>query len=644
MGGSLFEALQKSAALWLALGALALAGLVAMAVVWRRAGFQLGSGGGDLPRWQRASRNWANLRDLRANLVSEKQFLADGCGNRLFLGWFKGRAVVSTPYASLLIVASTGSGKTTKLIVQNILAHKAGPVVSTTVKADVMELTRAQREKNGSTCRYYDPLGLYQVASIRVSPLQDVHKFSDAQAVAIVLLDASKSLDDTRLNGQAFWDSHGRQVLAPLLLVAVKLGWSMCDVRKLLARKDLVQRTLMEIGDKSALTSWQLHVAQPAETMGNVESTVAQVLEVWEHEVLRPVLDVGDHLWLGTDPRSNASVWDDAGGLISAIAQTGAQPPAPTPAAAGNPAGWPDRVRRLAAWIGGAAREGAPTGPVQTWVGREKNEDDLTWAARGCEDTARLPAAAAAPGPAAGPPDRIVSDVFDIGAFLESGDTLYLLSTQETQDAYAPLFDALLGMIMARLEQHSATHGGLPLNPGILFAIDEAANIAPLKKLAVIVTKIRGEGGLFITVWQSRAQIFATYGHDKGDVVWDNHLNKVFLGGISDKGTTDYMTGMVGRDMRAQTSVTKTRDGSSSSTQWYERDVFDTHFYNSVLTGDEAVLEVRQPDSKVMPAIVDVPAWFDDKRIRRLIPPEVAARYDNAFAGGAERPKRGWRR
>lgn len=643
----------STTSIWWVIG-IGLAIMLALMVLRHTSDNKVLGAANDLERWQRESRNWATNAAMRRNLMPEKRFLEKGCGNKLFLGWHGDQAVLSGKYSSLLVVASTGSGKTTRLIVQNLLAHKAGPAVATSVKADVWELTRVARERGGRALGF-DPCGSYGIASCRFSPLMDIRKFSDAQAVATILLNGSKALSDSDLQNQGFWDSHGRQALAPLLLVAVQLGRSMCDVNGLLATPDLVERTLQAIGDRSAIRAWQLHTQQWGETRQNVESTVGQVLEVWSRDVLRPIVNVGRHAHLGVGREDSRSIWDDATSFITTIQ-------APLGGSETSEAGTPtplgfDKQKQLDdnSWVNRQTGEISPTEtiplvipPAAVSTVDEEGVIPLvtppsTAPSADEQDVVPLvtpPAAAQTDDDA----DRLVGDILDLDAFLTSNDTLYLLSTQADQEAFSPVFDVLIQMILARLERWSAKHNGLPLNPGLLMLIDEAANIARLRNLDVIVTKARGEGCKLVTVWQSMAQIMAIYGPYRGRVVWDNHLNKMFMGGLDDDDTMQFIVKMVGKNTRPQISSTTNADGTiSHNVSYYERDVVDTFFFNSVLTDDEGVLSLRV-GSKLKPAIVTIPEWFEDNRIRTQIPAEIAQRYDEAFRDDDDEPTRKGRR
>jgi hypothetical protein len=82
------------------------------------------------------------------------------------------------------------------------------------------------------------------------------------------------------------------------------------------------------------------------------------------------------------------------------------------------------------------------------------------------------------------------TDQFNIDAFLDLGGTVYIVSPSRTMQELAPLTAALVDAIATRALERAVERGGR-LQPRLLLALDEAANIAPLASLPSLVA----EGG-----------------------------------------------------------------------------------------------------------------------------------------------------
>ena len=70
--------------------------------------------------------------------------------------------------------------------------------------------------------------------------------------------------------------------------------------------------------------------------------------------------------------------------------------------------------------------------------------------------------------------------------------------------------------------------------------LDEAANTAPIRNLPQIAATAAGQGIQVVTVFQDLAQARSRYG-EAADTILANHRAKLFLSGISDARTLDYL-------------------------------------------------------------------------------------------------------
>jgi type IV secretion system protein VirD4 len=116
--------------------ALALLVAIAAAALWLLARLRGAPGKG-----RRAAR-WAAAQDLRRLRVKGPE------RGRVILGRYQRQLVASEPRTSVLVVAPTQSGKTTSLVVPTILEWD-GPVLATSIKADLVQDTLAARSRHG---------------------------------------------------------------------------------------------------------------------------------------------------------------------------------------------------------------------------------------------------------------------------------------------------------------------------------------------------------------------------------------------------------------------------------------------------------------------------------------------------------------
>lgn len=129
---------------------------------------------------------------------------------------------------------------------------------------------------------------------------------------------------------------------------------------------------------------------------------------------------------------------------------------------------------------------------------------------------------------------------------VEAANTLYIVADREQQALLAPLVVMLLSSIqhhVSRLERQT----GSALSPPLLIALDETANIAPIKDLPEDLSVGRSAGKQYVTSWQSVAQIYRHYGRYGGREILANTACKVFLGAIEDEETRSFIADALGR-------------------------------------------------------------------------------------------------
>ncbi|MDP9258663.1 MAG: type IV secretory system conjugative DNA transfer family protein [Actinomycetota bacterium] len=130
---------------------------------------------------------------------------------------------------------------------------------------------------------------------------------------------------------------------------------------------------------------------------------------------------------------------------------------------------------------------------------------------------------------------------FHPSMLLDTPSTLYIVASDEHQQLLRPIIVAL---IEAVYQAAFARGRHVPLDPRFLMALDETANIAPLRRLPEYLAQSRGVGITMMTVWQGLSQTHARYGEQAGAILASS-LAQVFLGGSTDPRTLDYLERML---------------------------------------------------------------------------------------------------
>ena len=217
----------------------------------------------------------ADLEALRSHLT--------GGGGRLYVGASPGGGLaLGQPQQSVLVLGPPRSGKTTALVVPNVLAAP-GPVVATSTKPDVITWTRAERASLGR-CWLLDPTGTVPlppgVEQLRWSPVAAAARWDGALVVAQAMVGAARP--DARRGESAHWVERAEATLAPLLHAAALAGTGMQSVLGWVLRHD---------------------AGTPRATLNGHEATIAS-------DVLAGLI--------ATDGREQSGIWSTTAGVLAA--------------------------------------------------------------------------------------------------------------------------------------------------------------------------------------------------------------------------------------------------------------------------------------------------------------------------------------
>jgi type IV secretion system protein VirD4 len=211
-----------------------------------------------------------------------------GAGHGAYLGHSERGWCFVEPEQSVMILGPPRSGKTTSLIIPNVMASN-GPVVSTSTKPDVLDATVAIRSTLGC-CRLFDPTGSVGrsrgLLPLRWSPLQSCTTWTAALSKARSLVEVGSAVGGQRSarGDHSHWIERAQALLAPLLHAGAVGG---ADMRTVLTWVDRRQ----------ALPAQQILAGEPGRST----------------ELARNLLDG----IVATDERELSGIWSTASGALS---------------------------------------------------------------------------------------------------------------------------------------------------------------------------------------------------------------------------------------------------------------------------------------------------------------------------------------
>jgi type IV secretion system protein VirD4 len=183
------------------------------------------NGAGGRAAGRRAGAHWAGRRELRmlrsgaarGRRASDRGAQSFG-GARIALGRRGGRVLYAEHRHALLAFGPPQSGKSAGIAVPALLEWP-GPAVASSIKTDLLAVTRKRRETLGEVF-VFDPFGLAPgVPSHTWSPLHNAGTWDGALESAWRLA-AAGEVDQRGVEGGDFWAIAAEQRLAPLLFLA----------------------------------------------------------------------------------------------------------------------------------------------------------------------------------------------------------------------------------------------------------------------------------------------------------------------------------------------------------------------------------------------------------------------------------------
>ncbi len=204
------------------------------------------------------------------------------------------------------------------------------------------------------------------------------------------------------------------------------------------------------------------------------------------------------------------------------------------------------------------------------------------------------------------------SSSIDPAQLLNGDNTLYLYAPEHEQERLRPLFEGLMQAVLRVAVEQAATSPDGQLPYPFLVLLDEAAHIAPLRNLAKLANTVSAANIQLVSIWHDMAQIRALYG-PLADSVVNGHRAKLLLPGLSDPGTLEYLSRLIGQAEYARQSVSRGgRAGDVSTTDATElRELAPVELLRQLPKGDAVLLYANRP-----PVRLHLRPWFKDPTLR----------------------------
>ena len=246
--------------------------------------------------------------------------------HRVLLGASRRAWVTAPAQVGALVIGPPRSGKTSGIVIPNVLAW-TGPCVVTSTRRDVLDACAHLRVRRG-TVWCFDPIGIVastmppDVHRLDWSPVSGARTMDGALARARALL--AGSVEGTE--GRDHWRARGTQLLGALLHAAALAGAPMSRVVEWVhgGRLDTASRILEEHADRRALAVVHGVAQTPDRERGSIWSAVAGGLAAFDDSTVLASADRASACGF-----SVATFLDDAGTVFVVAPSDDSVPLAP---------------------------------------------------------------------------------------------------------------------------------------------------------------------------------------------------------------------------------------------------------------------------------------------------------------------------
>ncbi|GAA4238122.1 hypothetical protein GCM10022254_52760 [Actinomadura meridiana] len=217
--------------------------------------------------------------------------------------------------------------------------------------------------------------------------------------------------------------------------------------------------------------------------------------------------------------------------------------------------------------------------------------------------------------------------VFDPSAFAGSRDTLYLLS--KSLSAAAPLIAALTDTTMRAAERRAEQAGGR-LDPPLVVALDEAANICRIADLPQLYSHLGSRGIIPVTILQSYEQGVTVWGEPGMAALWGAATRKLIGAGIDSPRLVRDLATLIGQHDVPVRSITYSDGRASEQISLRRQEILEAADIRALPTGTALLLATG-----TKPALVRLRPWYTGPHASAIS--QAIKTADSAIADAARR-------
>ncbi|GLZ15629.1 hypothetical protein Acsp04_58640 [Actinomadura sp. NBRC 104425] len=199
---------------------------------------------------------------------------------------------------------------------------------------------------------------------------------------------------------------------------------------------------------------------------------------------------------------------------------------------------------------------------------------------------------------------------FDPDAFAGSRDTLYLLS--KSLSAAAPLIAALTDTTMRAAERRAEQAGGR-LDPPLVVALDEAANICRIADLPQLYSHLGSRGIIPVTILQSYEQGVTVWGEPGMAALWGAATRKLIGAGIDSPRLVRDLATLVGQHDVPVRSITYSDGRASEQISLRRQDILEAADIRALPAGTALLLATG-----TKPALIRLRPWYQGPHADRI--------------------------
>lgn len=130
--------------------------------------------------------------------------------------------------------------------------------------------------------------------------------------------------------------------------------------------------------------------------------------------------------------------------------------------------------------------------------------------------------------------DNTQTPQLDIEALLTQNGTIYIVSPSRIQQELAPLVAVLIDAVCARAIDLALQSPQGRQDPPLLLALDEVANIAPIRSLPRLLSEGIQQGIVPLLGVQDMSQVRARWGEHEAATMWSTPALRLVLAGVAD--------------------------------------------------------------------------------------------------------------